>query len=119
LATGDDKFCVFCEEWYPEDEVESAHIIPPARGGCDHEPNIVNACNGCNWSGRGNKGLTPLEWWAEQEWDREDENSVSAFDAGSWTLEQRHHFLLQAAYYEGRARWHMRKQHPNADMPKW
>jgi hypothetical protein len=67
---------------------------------------------------------TPLEWWAKQEWENQwkDKNgkaSVSAFDYGGWTLEERQRFLIQAAYWEARARWHIMTEHKDKELPNW
>lgn len=106
--------CAYCGEPFDKHihRKNSAHIIPRNRGGCDHLPNLVDACDECNKGQGGQWTLTPIEWWAKQEWEKEDGvDGVSAFDYGGWTLRQRRQFLLQAAYWEARARWHLRREH--------
>jgi len=106
--------CAYCDEPFDADRhrKHAAHIIPKVRGGCDCPANIVDACEECN-KGEGGLGiLTPIEWWAEQQWEGEtSKDDISAFDAGGWKLVERQQMLLQVAYWEARARWHLLKHH--------
>ena len=119
-----EEYCIFCGEWIDKKDIQRAHIIPLKRGGCSCDPNFVNTCPECNWSVRGQRTYTPLEWWAEMQWKNqwEDDNgkpSVNRFDADAWTLEERQDFLLEAAYYEARARWHIMTAHKDKELPNW
>lgn len=106
--------CAYCGREFDDRTCKknAAHVIPKSRGGCDHLANLVDACEDCNKGEGGQHEMTPIEWWAKQEWGRENtEGSVSMFDAGGWKLSERHEFLLQAAYWEARARWHLLNDH--------
>ena len=105
--------CAFCFESFTEDRKKNAaHIIPRDSGGCDHKANLVDACEDCNKGSGGQWTDTPLEWWAKQNWDvGQKPDDVSQFDFGGYTLADRRQFLLQAAYWEARARLHLEEDH--------
>lgn len=106
--------CAYCGQKFDARNVKknASHIIARSRGGCDHLANLVDACEDCNKGEVGQHELTPIEWWAKQEWDKGNtQGDISIFDAGGWTLSERREFLLQAAYWEARARWHLMKEH--------
>ncbi len=118
-----EKYCIFCGEWVDERKMREVHIIPKSRGGCKHKPNLIWACLDCK---RSKKEFTPLEWWAEMKWknqwqDKNGKPSVCCFDANAWELEEQQYFLLELAYYEARARWHMRTApaHKDKELPNW
>ena len=108
--------CAFCGEPLGSSTVQ-AHVIPKGRGGCNCLENRVDSCWECN---NAMQALTPIEWWAKHQWDTDDESMVTQFDSGGWTLAQRQEFLLQAAYWEARARWHLfkSKEHKSA-LPRF
>lgn len=105
--------CPFCGETFDNDihSRDAGHIIPSIRGGCDHLPNLIDLCKDCNRGEGGQWDLTPLEWWAKQEWDIGSTEDVSSFDCGGWSIAERYQLLLQVAYWEARARWHLLKDH--------
>jgi hypothetical protein len=99
--------CVYCGQ---QTNTETVEVISSARGGCKHLANLVEVCVEC----KKHQGKdTPLEWWARQQWEKDNANKkdVSAFDYGGWDLADRQELLLKAAYWEARARWHMREYH--------
>lgn len=95
---------------------EKGHVIPQSQvsdDDCDHPANWVDICMECN---RGRKNgqfqMTPIEYWAYQQWNMEDDEvSETIFDRGRWSLQERQEFLLRAAYWEARARWHLSEHH--------
>jgi hypothetical protein len=81
--------------------------------------NLIDLCAECNNGKDGQWTDTPLEYWAWHQWHVEDgEGNVSPFDFGGWTLRQRDEFLLQAAYWEARARGHLLEVH-KYPLPEW
>lgn len=106
--------CPYCGAVFDDGvhKKEASHIIPKARGGCDHLANLIDACQLCNRSSCGQREPTPLERWAEQQWRNEgSEDGVSPFDLAGRTLRERQERLLAFAYWEARARWHLFKVH--------
>ncbi len=104
--------CAFCGDPFNDRDRKPIweHVIPMDRGGCEHLANLVEACEDCNrgLSGVNEKGtMTPLEWWARQEWFRDGPSDVTSFDYAGWTLEEKQTSLLRSAYWEARARWHL------------
>ena len=92
--------CAYCAD--PFNDVDRKpiweHVVP------------LEACLDCNraLTGMNERGaLTPLEWWARQEWFRDGPGDVTSFDYAGWTQEQRRDALTRSAYWEARARWHL------------
>ena len=93
--------CAYCQrELYIVDDDDAMgdedHVIPKDRGGCECKQNKVDFCLTCKQE---KNTMTPLEFY----------NSLleDSFDEGGYTLQQRQDFLLQAAYWEARARLHL------------
>ena len=106
--------CPYCGAEFDDGihKKEASHIIPKIRGGCDHLANLIDVCQLCNRSSCGMREPTPVERWAEQQWKNEEaDDGVSGFDLGGLTLGERQEMLLQFAYWEARARWHLYKVH--------
>ncbi len=104
--------CAYCSDSFNDEDRKPIweHVVPLDRGGCDHLANLVEACLDCNraLTGQNERGtLTPLEWWARQEWYRDGPEDVTSFDYAGWTHDQRRDALTRAAYWEARARWHL------------
>ncbi len=104
--------CAYCADPFTDygPKPNWEHVIPLDRGGCDHLANLVQACPDCNraLTGLNERGtLTPIEWWARQEWFRDGPEDVTSFDYAGWSQRQRQDALNRAAYWEARARWHL------------
>ena len=53
--------CAYCNQPFPERDLEIEHMWPVARGGAHTLQNVVPACKPCN---RRKGTLTPLEFFA-------------------------------------------------------
>lgn len=53
--------CVYCGARSPEARLHVDHVIPRAKGGDNHESNLVTACEPCN-QGKATTDLPP-HWW--------------------------------------------------------
>lgn len=92
----------------------SLRVISKELGGCDHYANLIDICQECSTGMQTSGALTPIEFWAAQEWTgahSTEGDQVSDFDFGGWSEPAREDFLLRAARWEARARWHLLKAH--------